>query len=168
MEIILYNVKKSSLLLIGILFFSSALAQNTERFQEVSASLGFGSPVGGSATPYIAALYTTGLDVNDVFQAGLTTGFELGLTTQLSLRAMIPFQKTGKTGAYLMLNGGASFFYDGTIPIISTSCGLFKRISSGKRFYLGPFLSRYYSTTDYSDEEKGWGGGIGLRMGWVF
>ena len=139
-----------------------------DRLREVSFSMGLGAPSGGSAVPYISALYTSGFILNEYIAIGLSTGFELGLTAQLSLRSRIPFSREARMGAYLSANGGASFFYDGTIPLGSVSLGIFRTTRLGKRILLGPYLSKYYTDTDDLSNGKAWGGSVGLRIGWQF
>lgn len=126
-----------------------------DRLREVSFSMGLGAPSGGSAEPYISALYTSGFNLNEYIAIGLSTGFELGLTAQLSLRSRIPFSREARMGAYLSANGGASFFLDGTIPLGSVSLGIFRTTRSGKRILLGPYLSKYYTDTDDLSNGKG-------------
>ena len=80
----------SILLLFG---FSSAQAQEktVKGYNEVSLGLGLAGIPSALAGPSISLLYTRGWQFGQYFDAGLSAGYDLGLSAQLRLRARLPF-----------------------------------------------------------------------------
>lgn len=146
----------------------SAQSSSIRGFNEVSATIGVGSNVGGSATPNYSVLYTRGLHFGDYFSAGLSAGYDYGLSAQLLLRGNLPFGKDARTGAYLSGQGGAGFLMNGTIPILSVSTGIFHRFKNDTQLIVGPMVKWGYMEVDSVENDKAWGGAFGLRLGFMF
>ncbi len=165
------NIKATIVSFIALLciqFNLSAQNTNIRGFNEVSATIGVGSALGGSATPDFSVLYTRGWHIGDYLSAGLCAGFDFGLSAQVLLRGMIPFGKGVNTGGYLSGQGGVGCLMMGAVPLVSISMGLFHRFGNRTQLIVGPMVKSGFMCVDSVNNEKAWGAFIGIKLGYEF
>lgn len=163
-------LKKIFILIIFLASGCLAFAQgNVRYFNEISGSIGAGSEQGGSVTPYLEGFYTGGLSFGQYFDAGISLGYCHGAAALLTARGNLPFGSNSRTGAYLSAGGGAGFLVEGTVPVVTSSLGIYRSTLKHNRFTIGPFVTRgYCKVDDVTSSLKGWSTHLGIRVGFIF